>query len=62
MRKIARHVMYNMVGMTIPAGSYIHQTHRLMELTRAAGSFVAMNIEAQLIGAGADVFSYWVFA
>jgi hypothetical protein len=60
--KIARHAMYTMSGVAIPGGNVISQARRLMELTRAAGSFVSMNVETQLIGTSADVFNYMVSA
>jgi hypothetical protein len=60
MCKIARHAIYTMVGAAIPGGNLVNQARRLMELTRAAGSFVAMSAETQLIGANVDLFQYRV--
>ena len=62
LKLIARKMLLNMYGVAVPPAGLISSVNDLFRRTKAAGCFAGMNVESQLIGAGADVFGYRVKA
>lgn len=59
---IAQQALLKAAGVSLPPVGVALKANDLYQRTKAAGCFVATNLESQLIGAGADIFSYRVRA
>jgi len=59
---IAKQAVMRSFGVTLPGVGLAYESRLLYNRTKAAGCFTAMNVETQLIGANANVFSYRVKA
>lgn len=62
LKEVAKGVLLKSFGVAVPAVTSLGDLAMLYNRTKAAGSFLAMNLETQLLGAGLSVFGYRVKA
>lgn len=56
--EIAKNAFLKAFGAAHPVGAIAEKTYSLLRRSKALGSFSGINLESQLIGAGADIFTY----